>query len=384
MVALFAGEFIFMFRKILLIIICLELLSTVVKAQQHKVSGTLGKNLDMHLSQLVEKGFSGVVLVAKKGKIIIAKGYGLADRENRLPVTTRTVFAVGSVTKQFTGAAILKLEMEGKLRVTDPITKYFKDVPPDKQDITIHQLLTHTSGIPSSTGDCRASTAGDDFVRMALDSKLDFKPGEKYSYSNHGYDVLGAIIEIASGQSYEQYLSDNLFRPAGMKETGGFLPGWKPHQVAVGYRSNGQRWGTFFEKIYGLDLPLTKPNGYRWCAQASGAIHSTIGDLYRWHRALEGDRILSEKAKSQYFASHVPEGEGATSFYGYGWAIFTTARKTKLIAHNGGINDIFEADFRRYVDEKVVCIMMTNSIGKEQSAIRVNSQITKIIFAAPK
>ncbi len=376
-----------MLKRTAWIIVIFLVINQVAAAQFVKssetVKGELGKKLDQHLTQLVEKGFSGQLLVAQKGKIILAKGYGLADREKRLPVTTDTASPIGSVSKQFTGAAILKLEMQGKLAVNDSITKYFKNVPPDKEGITIHHLLTHTSGIPHSVGRCQASTTRDDFVQMAMNSKLKFKPDEKYDYSNHGYDLLGAIIEIASGQSYEQYLRDNLFRPAGMKTTGDFLPRWKPNQVSVGYR-DGKRWGTFFEKIYDLDLPVTKPNGYVWCDQASGAILSTVNDLYKWHRALEDNRVLSAEAKRKYFTPHVAEGEGATSYYGYGWALFTTPRKTKLIAHNGGVNDVFFANFRRYVDEQIVFIIITNSLFKEQGALAVSREVTQIIFNAPR
>jgi CubicO group peptidase (beta-lactamase class C family) len=370
-------------KKTTLIIVIVLVISQVVAAQLVKsvntVKGKLGKKLDHRMSELVEKGFSGQLLVARKGKIILAKGYGLADREKQSPVTTDTAGPIGSVTKQFTGAAILKLEMQGKLNINDPITKYFKDAPPDKEGITIHHLLTHTSGIPTPVGRCQASTTRDDFVRMALNSKLESKPGEKYSYSNHGYELLGAIIEIASGKSYEQYLNDNLFRPSGMNKTGNFLPAWKPNQITVGYR-DGKRWGTFFEKIYDLDLPATKPNGYVWCSQASGGILSTVNDLYKWHLALEGNRVLSAEAKRKYFTPHVAEGEGATSYYGYGWAIFTTPRKTKLIAHNGGVNDVFYANFRRYVEEQVVFIIITNSLFKEQGEREVSREVSQIIF----
>lgn len=376
-----------MLKRTALIIVIVLIISQVAGAQFVKstetVKGELGKKLDQRMTDLVEKGFSGQVLVAQKGKIILAKGYGLADREKQLIVTTDTAGPIGSVTKQFTGAAILKLEMQGKLNVNDPITKYLKDVPPDKEGITIHHLLTHTSGIPTTVARCRESTTRDDFVRMAMNSKLESKPGEKYDYSNHGYELLGAIIEVASGQSYEQYLRDNLFRPAGMNQTGDFLPAWKPNQVTVGYR-DGKRWGTFFEKIYDLDLPAAKPNGYARCNQASGAILSTVNDLYKWHRALEGNRVLSAEAKRKYFTSHVAEGEGATSYYGYGWAIFTTPRKTKLIAHNGGVNDVFYANFRRYVDEQVVFIIITNSLFKELGEREVSREVSQIIFNAPR
>lgn len=350
-----------------------------------KIHGQIGKNLDAYLTQLVDKGFSGAVLVARKGKVKLAKGYGFADREKQIPVTPETVLHLGSVNKQFTAAAILKLEMQGKLKVTDPITKYFKDVPPDKQQMTLHHLLSNSSGIPDRVGRCRAETTLGDFVQMALNSKLEFQPGAKYLYSSSGFELLGIIVELISGQPYEQYLGDNLFKSAGMKNTGEFIPNFISDRIALGYRNTGEKWGTMFDKILAIEtLPAKQHNGREFCGRASGLMLSTVGDMYKWHRALEGERILSKTAKQKLFAPHVPENEKATRFYAYGWSLSTTARNTKLFAHNGSLNEIFQADFRRYIDEKVVIIIMTNSLSEAQSAISVSPQIAKIIFADSK
>lgn len=348
------------------------------------VRGTLGKKLDAHLTQLIDKGFSGVVPVAKKDKIVVAKGYGFANREQQIPVTTSTIFPIGSVTKQFTAAAILKLEMQGKLNVNDFITKYFKDVPPDKSKIMIHQLLTHSSGIPQRVGRCKAETTREDFIKMALSSRLDFEPGTKYNYSNSGYGLLGVIVEAASGESYEQYIDNNLFKPAAMKNTGTFVPKYSAENIALGYR-DGKKWGFIYEKLWDYtEFPVKKHTGFEICGLAGGGMLSTIENMYKWHKILEGERVLSRAAKQKMFTPYIAEGEGATSFYGYGRAIFTTSRKTKMIGHNGNVNDVFEADFRRYIDEEVVYIIMTNSLSLEQSAIKVSPQIAQIIFADSK
>jgi CubicO group peptidase (beta-lactamase class C family) len=372
-----------MFKKLLLTILCFGLPGNLVIGQEIKttgtVRGTLGKRLDTHLTRLVDQGFSGVILVARKDRIVLAKGYGLANREQRTPATTATVFPIGSVTKQFTAAAILKLEMQGKLKVGDFITKYLKDVPPDKSKITIHQLLTHSSGIPGSVGRCTQEMTRDGFIKMALSAPLDFEPGTKYSYSNAGYNLLAVIVEVASGASFDDYTSKNLFEPAGMKQTGIFAPKYTLENIAVGYR-DGKRWGNVFEKLFDYDYPERKFYGYEFCGRGSGGMLSTVGDLYKWHKSFEGERVFSNAAKEKIFTPYIREGEGATSFYGYGWAIFTTSRKTKMIGHNGNVNDVFEADFRRYVDEDVVYIIMTNSLNLEQSAIKVSPQIAKIIF----
>lgn len=146
------------------------------------VRGELAGQLDDQMKKLEAGGFSGVLLVAKGGGVILAKGYGMADRDKKIPVTADTVMCIGSITKQFTGAAILKLETQGKLRVTDPITRYFKDVPDDKTGITLHHLLTHSAGFAGELGDDYQKIGRDDFIRLALKSKLRSKPGERHHF----------------------------------------------------------------------------------------------------------------------------------------------------------------------------------------------------------
>jgi CubicO group peptidase (beta-lactamase class C family) len=317
------------------------------------VKDSLGTKLDNQMRQIAEKGFSGIVFVVKNGHIEFDKGYGLANKEKKTPYSAETVFDIGSITKQFTGAAILKLEMQRKLRTTDKITKYFEDVPADKADITLHHLLTHSAGLIDVLGRDYERMTRDDLIKKALASKLKSVPGEKHKYSNLGYSLLGAIIEIVSGNSYERYLHDNLFKPAGMKQTGYVLPKWKTENLAVGYKKDGSRWGTPTDQLWDKDGPF-------WNLRGNGGILSTAGDLYKWHQALADEKILSKEAKEKYFAPHIAEEPGGDSFYGYGWVIQKTRRGTNLIWHNGG-NPYFFADFRRYVDDKVVVIVATNS-----------------------
>lgn len=344
--------------KKLACLICLSLFAVnAVFAQKSPanglVKGALGAKLDNQLQEITGKGFSGVLLIAKDGQVVLEKGYGLANREDKITYAPKTVFTVGSITKQFTGAAILKLEMQGKLQTSDKITKYFKDVPPDKADITLHQLLTHSAGFVHAIGDDYERLIRDEVIKKALASKLKYVPGAKHDYSNVGYSLLGAIIELVTGASYERYLHDHLFKPAGMKETGYVLPKWKPAHLAVGYHQDGKRWGTPLDHAWDKDGPY-------WNLRANGGILSTVGDLYKWHLALEGDQILSKEAKEKYFAPHIAEQPEAYSFYGYGWVNEKTPRGTTLIWHDGG-NGFFYADFRRYIDEKVVYIVATNS-----------------------
>jgi CubicO group peptidase (beta-lactamase class C family) len=327
------------------------------------------KKIDVYMDRMLLNGFSGALFVEKDGKILLSKGYGLADREQKIPITNETVFPIGSITKQFTAAAILRLQIQGKLTVNDPITKFFKNVPADKASITLHQLLTHTAGFPGAIGDDFDPIGRDEFIQLAMKTKLIQDPGKRYEYSNVGYSLLGAIIELISGQSYEYFLHEQLFKPANMIKTGYLLPKWKKSQLAHGYRGNTD-WGTL------LDHPWTE-SGPGWHLRANGGILSTLEEMYRWHLALEGEEILTNDAKKAYYYPHVREGEHSDSFYGYGWTIFETPRNTRLISHNGG-NSIFAADFLRYLDEDVVIIGFSNTAGKP--AWKVTQAISRIVF----
>ena len=247
----------------------------------------IGLKIEEYMVRVESSGFSGAILVAKDGEIIISRGYGLADRNKNLPVSNGIVFTIGSITKQFTGAAILKLQMMKKLEVTDPITKYFDNVPEDKRGITIHHLLTHTAGFPGGIGHDFDPITRDAFIKLAMGTKLNREPGEEYEYSNVGFSLAGAIIEIVTKKSYEQFLNEVLFTPAGMKKTGYLIPGWHDDELAHGYRGD-QDWGTIKDHPWAEDGP-------GWHLRANGGILSTVGDMYKWHCALEGESILSKE-----------------------------------------------------------------------------------------
>ena len=175
---------------------------------------------------LENKSFMGTVLVVKDGKTLVDQGYGSADLEWKIPNTPPVKFRLGSITKQFTAASILLLEERGKLKVEDPISKYLPDAPDAWKNITIYNVLTHTSGIPSFTGfpDYRSTewkdTTPAELVARFKDKPLDFEPGSKFSYSNSGYVLLGYLIEKVSGQTYADFLQQNIFTPLGMADTG--------------------------------------------------------------------------------------------------------------------------------------------------------------------
>jgi CubicO group peptidase (beta-lactamase class C family) len=330
----------------------------------------LNQKLDDYMSRLEGLGFSGVVLAAKDGKVFLEKGYGFADRAQGIRNSKDTALPVGSITKQFTAAAILKLEMAGKLKTTDLMSKYLPNVPSDKAKITLHQLLTHSSGFVESLGPDREHISRSAYVERAMKSDLSFTPGESYGYSNVGYSLLGVIVETVSGKNWEQYLHDELFIPSGMLQTGCVIPHWRPGQLAHGYQ-NGKDQGTFLED-FDHDGPF-------WNQRGNGGIISTVGDMYKWHLALLGEEILSKEAKEKLYTPYVREGPEAPTYYGYGWVIAKTSRGTKLIMHNGG-NGVFMADFMRLLDDNVVLYAASNSALFP--AWEATPRLARLIFGA--
>jgi len=323
--------------------------------------GEHGTELDRYLTRITPFGFSGAVLVAKNGKVILNKGYGRAIREKDIRNTAETAFSVGSLTKQFTATAILKLEMQGRLDTHDYISKYVGNVPADKESITIHHMLTHTAGVINYTGDDYEIAYRDETIQKILDSPLLFSPGEHYEYSNAGYSLLAAIIEIASGQPYEEYLNENLFKPIGMAFTGYRIPNWDERVVAnwyVGETNNGK--------------PLEKPYPY-WNLLGNGGILSTTEDMYKWYLVLKDDSILSPDARKKLFTPFLEN-------YAYGWGVSKTESGI-LIQHDGASDLGSSADFKWFVDCDMVIILFCNqSYGQSPLILYVRDKIQKLAF----
>lgn len=325
------------------------------------VRGEVGKRLDAYFTRIVPFGFSGALLAAKDGEIVLNKGYGMAVRSEGITNTSETVFSTGSITKQFTAAGIMKLEMQEKLSTDDPITKFFEDVPDDKKGITIHHLLTHSAGVVNFTGMDYEKAGRDETVRKILDAPLLFPPGERFQYSNAGYSMLAAVIEKVSGRSYEEFQNENLFKPAGMEWTGYRIPEWGRKVVAhwyVGEKDNG--------------TPLEKPYPY-WNLLGNGGIISTTRDMYRWHVALLGDRVLSDEARKKIFTPYIND-------YGYGWDVLKSGHGT-LIQHDGGSMLGNSAEVRRYIDAGVVTILFCNqSYGEKAMFDVLRDKIEALVF----
>lgn len=325
------------------------------------VSGSTAEKLDLYLSRSVPFGFSGALLVEKDGKVVLNKGYGMAVRSKNIPNTANTVFSVGSLTKQFTAAGIMKLEMMGKLNTEDRLDTYFEDVPEDKKAITLHHLLTHTSGVVDAVGPDYQELEREDLVKKVFTEPLQHPPGEEFAYSNSGYSLLAAIIEKVSGQKYEEFMREQLWLPAGMKCTGYRLPDWEKKTVAhwyVGEKDNG--------------IPLDKPYPY-WNLVGNGGVLSTTSDMLKWHHALLGDKILSPAVKKKMFTPFLNE-------YGYGWDVIRDERGL-LIQHDGGSMLGNSAEMRRYIDKGIVTVLFCNqSYGSRTLMEVVRDKIENLVF----
>lgn len=325
------------------------------------VKGEAAQKMDDYLNRITPFGFSGALLAAVDGEIVLNKGYGLAIRSENIPNTSDTVFSTGSITKQFTAAGIMKLEMMGKLDTSDPLTEFFENVPEDKRTITLHHLLTHASGVVNFTGPDYVQAERDETVKKILEAPLEFKPGDRFEYSNAGYSMLAAVIEKVSGQAYEEFLHEHLFKPAGMEFTGYRLPDWTKKVVAhwyVGEKDNG--------------TPLEKPYPF-WNILGNGGILSTTADMYKWHLALLGDKVLSAEARKKIFTPYLND-------YGYGWDVLQTERGL-LIQHDGGSMLGSSSEFRRYIDAGVVTMLFCNqSFGRTTLMEVLRDKVETLVF----
>ena len=237
-------------------------------------------------SYVSNKTFMGSVLVARGTEVLLDKGYGSANLEWNIPNSPAAKFRLGSLTKQFTAASILLLEERGKLKTDDPVKKFMPDAPPAWDKITIFHLLTHTSGIPNFTSfpDYRSQepfdTTPEKLVARFRDKPLDFQPGEKWSYSNSGYVLLGYLLERVSGESYQKFLQDNIFDPLGMKDSG-----YDSNSAVILRRAAGY--------VPGKDGPENAGFIHMSIPFSAGALYSTTGDLLRWEQGLFGGKVLS-------------------------------------------------------------------------------------------
>lgn len=344
--------------SILITGLCICQLNTALALQndvQQKVNDYINAHTQMNQ-------FSGSILIAKNGQIIVNKGYGFANYEFDVKNTPQTKFRIGSLTKGFTAVAILQLEEDSLLSVDNKLQKYMPDYPRG-DEITIQHLLTHTSGVPNHT-------EFEDFnkerrvfryniletIETFKNKPLEFNPGEMFKYCNSNYILLGFVIEQVSRMSYAEYVKQNIFQPLKMNNSGFENPERVNKNLAQGYCFKNNE----IEKAKFRDMSN---------AHASGALYSTTEDLYIWDRALYSEELISNDSKEKMFTEFKDN-------YGYGWGIVNVFNH-KMIAHSGEI-DGFTSNISRFINDDISIIILSNF---EHTPIsRINKDLIAIVF----
>jgi CubicO group peptidase (beta-lactamase class C family) len=311
--------------------------------------------IDVIMHELIKANEPGAaVAVVQAGEVIHRQGYGLANVEWEIPIQPDTVFRLASLTKQFTATAIMLLQEQGKLTVDDLLTEFLPEYPTSGHEITVHHLLTHTSGIKSYTSiegwfphkiihDMTPQAICDVFSQIPFD----FKPSTQFLYNNSGYHLLGMIIEKVSGVSYEQFIQENIFRPLGMQHSY-----YMSNEPIIPKRASG--YATAEQGFRNADyLSMTQP-------YAAGSLGSTIDDLVVWDRAVREHRLVSAATQTLMFTP-VKLTTGKTENYGYGWGL-GDYRGQPFVHHGGGING-FSTFIAQFQQAPLSIIMLTNRAG---------------------
>ena len=301
--------------------------------------------------------FDGAVLVARGDEVLFSRAYGPANAELNVPNIVDTKFRIGSITKQFTAAAILLLEERGKLSVNDPVKKYYPDAPATWDRITVTHLVNHSSGIPNFTSldgfDTfdRAAHTPEDTIRFFRDKPLDFEPGAEMRYSNSGYILLGHIIEKTGAQPYADFVAKNIFEPLGLEDTGVDSNATVLTNRAAGYvpGPNGRENAPFED----MSVPY-----------AAGAMYSTVGDLHRWNQALYGGRLLKPETLERMVT---PPTLPKPSTYAFGLGIGKRADQV-VYEHGGSING-FNSYLSYFPSDRVTVVALANINGPSPNGI---------------
>lgn len=338
------------------VIFLLLVVATVVQAQGRVGAFALSRGdliEDVMFTYYDEQGFNGSVLVAEKGQVIYQNTFGFADSKNQVPLDSNTPFYIASVSKQFMAAAVMKLVEEGKIKLEDPVTRYLPLMPRMYDKVRIHHLLTHTAGIPDYLNDAEIVVEGftnhDVYSYIINRHKLLFSPGSRFRYSNSGYVLLAMVVEVATGETIDQYLQKNIFTKFSMNDSFVFTARSQDHTRAAGYSRKG------------------KPQAYNLFTVGDGGIYSTTADLLKWETVLNSGAYISQQSLNKMY-SPIELSSGRTRRYGYGWEIGNNARG-KLVYHTGEL-----AGFRAYLEwqlntESAIIILSNNSFP-EISALR--------------
>ncbi|WP_442598885.1 serine hydrolase domain-containing protein [Neobacillus sp. D3-1R] len=321
----------------------------------NKYEGSTSEKIAQYMDDKGET-FQGTVLVTKGEDTIFEESYGWADKKKKIKNDVQTQYQIGSITKSFTSAAILMLEEEGKLKTSDTIDQYLPKFPRGNE-ITIHQLLTHTSGIYNYTSgnfNQKKKVSPEEIVHWFENEELDFEPGKKFSYSNSNYILLGLIIEKVSGIPYEQFLEKNILKPVNLNMTTANRN--EAEGLAVGYK------GTKKDTLMDNSIPY-----------AAGMLISTVGDLDAYIKAIHKGNLLNEESQKELFR---PEKED----YAYGW-MNKEVLGERVHMHNGGING-FRSIMEYYPEKDYTVIVLSNnvmtnvdSMALDLSAILLNKKV---------
>ena len=340
----------------------------IIKVHAQTPSQEINELLKQYTKQ---NSFNGVALVAQKGKILLEQGYGYKNATTKSLNDSNTVFQIGSITKQFTSAIILQLQEQHKLSVQDKLSKYIPDYP-NSDSITIENLLTHTSGIYNYTNDdaYMQNTSAtpiklETLISLFKNKPLDFSPGTKYNYSNSGYVLLGYIIERITGKSYFTVVKENIFKQLGMTRTGFDFKNLKNQNKAIGYL-----------KLTAKNI-LSAPIVDSSVSYAAGSIYTTVGDLYKWDRALYTNKIIHDSSLQKAFTPY-------KNNYGYGWVIDSSYGK-KVVMHEGGIFG-FVSFIARIPSDETCIILFENehSSGLPKIAENINSILNQQSYDFPR
>ena len=330
-------------------------------------------------------GFSGAVLVAREGRVILRKGYGFSDVERRVPFTPATQHLVASVSKMFTAMAALELRDAGRLDLDAPISTYLPDAPAAWDSITSRHLIHHTSGIPDYEERLEIGSekyfafmtrpeASREIYEQAKRDTLEFEPGTKFHYSNSAYIVLSHVIERAAGRPFADVVRTQLLEPAGMKSSGVNGVGKPPAHLAVGYTHRSFGWDTVLAGLT-LDsghlrrvpkLPLLPPEGDAW-------LYSTVDDLYRWSQVMDGGKLIEPSEVAEAFTPGLGD-------YGAGWFISAQALGRRRVRHNG-ILPGYVCDFVKFPDDRATIIIVSNL---DRSRLqRIARDLSALLFGQP-
>jgi CubicO group peptidase (beta-lactamase class C family) len=336
------------------------------------VHGALAARMDAYLRRSAALGFSGQVLAARHGEVLLHRAYGFADRARRVPLTTTTRVGVASMSKQFAAAAVLRLESEGRLSLNDSLGSFFTGVPADKQAITLQQLLTHTAGIRAGmSDDFDMPSLGASMARL-FTLPLTGPVGARWQYASDAYGIVAAIVQRASGMAYGDYLRSALFAPAAMSHTG-LWTGTQGTTDSVARAYTGWR-----DRGSPREWPID------WRVFGSGDLLTTAADLYRWHLALEAGRVLSPAARAKYMSPQVAIGGDPRDSYGYGLFVTETKTHGRVIEHGGDTELGYNGSFLRYADSGAVLIITSNASDFYQRSLRryVEGDLEAMLFGA--